>query len=83
MEILRMCIACRNMIDKKSLHRIVKNKEGKVSVDKTFRANGRGAYLCMKSECVELARKKNLLDKALKTKIDDKIYEELSGCAEQ
>lgn len=35
METLRMCIACRNMKDKRQLTRIIKDKEGNIFVDKT------------------------------------------------
>ena len=41
----RMCIACRQMKDKRQLVRIVKNKEGQISVDLTGKQNGRGAYI--------------------------------------
>ena len=40
---LRMCIVCRNMKTKPELIRVVKNKDGEVFIDKTFKANGRGA----------------------------------------
>ena len=35
MEIMRMCIACRQMKDKRELLRIVKDKENNISIDKT------------------------------------------------
>ena len=35
MERERMCIACRQMKDKKQLLRIVKSKEGEITVDLT------------------------------------------------
>lgn len=42
---LRKCVATGEQLPKKELIRIVKNKEGEVSVDPTGKKNGRGAYL--------------------------------------
>ena len=39
----RMCIACREKKDKKSLIRVVCNKEGEISLDFTGKKAGRGA----------------------------------------
>ncbi len=38
---------------------------------------GRGAYLCPEPACLMLARKKRLLDKALKTSVPPEIYQAL------
>lgn len=73
----RMCNGCMKMKPKKELIRIVKNKEGEVSVDLTGKKPGRGAYLCKNTECLEKAFKAKRLDKNLETKIDDEIYERL------
>ena len=53
----RTCIGCSEIKPKKELIRIVKNKEGSIFVDKTSKANGRGAYLCDNIECLEKAIK--------------------------
>lgn len=63
--------------DKKDLIRIVKNKEGEISLDKTGKAQGRGAYLCDNTECLEKAIKSRRLEKSFEMKIADNIYEEL------
>ena len=42
---LRKCVATGEQLPKKELIRIVRNKEGEVSVDPTGKKNGRGAYL--------------------------------------
>lgn len=49
----RKCIACQDRDNKKELVRIVKNKEGHIFLDKTGKANGRGAYICNCSECLK------------------------------
>ena len=73
----RMCNGCMEMKPKKELIRIVKNKEGEVSVDLTGKKPGRGAYLCKNTECLEKSFKAKRLDKNLETKIDDEIYQRL------
>lgn len=39
---------------KKGAVRIVRSKEGELSVDLTGKKPGRGAYLCRSRECLEL-----------------------------
>ncbi len=73
----RTCIGCNETKEKKELIRIVKNKEGDIFVDKTGKANGRGAYLCDNKECLEKAIKTKKLERTFETSIDTKIYEEL------
>ena len=63
--------------DKKDLIRIVKSKDGEISLDKTGKAQGRGAYLCDNAECLEKAIKSRRLEKSFEMKIEDNIYEEL------
>jgi len=74
---LRMCVACRNMQPKKNLIRIVKNNEGDIFVDKTFKANGRGAYICSSIECLEKSIKTKALNRAFKCEISSEIIEKL------
>ncbi len=74
MEIMRMCIACRQMKDKRELLRIVKDKENNISIDKTGKKNGRGAYICKDKECLAKLKKQKLLNKAFKTNISEDVY---------
>jgi hypothetical protein len=74
---MRMCVSCREMQPKKELMRVVRTPEGAVLLDITGRANGRGAYLCKKSACLEKAIKSRALERALETKIDLETYEKL------
>ena len=73
----RTCIGCNGQKDKKDLIRIVKNKEGEIALDKTGKAQGRGAYLCDNAECLEKAIKTRRLEKSFAMKIEDNIYKEL------
>ncbi len=51
----RTCIACRAPGDKRGLTRLVRAADGHVVLDATGRLAGRGAYLCVQTECWELA----------------------------
>jgi predicted RNA-binding protein YlxR (DUF448 family) len=74
---LRKCVACQEMMPKKSLIRIVKTPEAEIQLDSTGKASGRGAYICSKTECFTLARKKNSIERALKSKVTDEVYQQL------
>ena len=75
----RTCIGCNQVKLKKELIRIVKNKEDNIFIDKTGKANGRGAYICNNIECLEKAIKTKKLERAFETSIDSSIYEGLRG----
>lgn len=75
----RTCMGCNIKKDKKDFIRIVKNKEGQISIDRTGKMSGRGAYLCDNIECLEKAIKTKRIDKVFETKIDNEIYEKLRG----
>lgn len=74
---MRKCIATNEVLPKIELIRIVLNKEGKIFVDHSGKANGRGVYIQPKVELVEKAKKNKALSKALKTQVNDEIYEEI------
>ena len=76
---LRKCIISNEQLPKKELIRVVKNKEGIVNVDLTGKLNGRGAYLKRDIKVIEKAIKTRKLDRHLKTKIPQEIYDELLG----
>ena len=75
----RTCIGCNEIKPKKELIRVVKNKENQIFIDKTGKANGRGAYLCNNLECLEKAIKTKKLERTFETTIEPKIYEDLRG----
>ena len=74
---MRKCVATGEMKPKKELIRIVRSKEGEVSLDPTGKKSGRGAYLTLDRDVIELAKKKNVLANHLSTQIDSSLYEEL------
>lgn len=72
---IRTCIACRKEFEKDQLVRIVRTPEGEYIVDKTGKANGRGAYICSSDECVKKLKKNRLLNRAFATAIPDEVYD--------
>ena len=74
---MRMCNGCGEMKSKKELVRVVKSKEGEISLDLTGKKAGRGAYICSNLECLQKARKARRLEKAFSARITDEIYDEM------
>lgn len=75
----RTCIGCNIKKDKKELIRIVKNKEGIISIDKTGKLSGRGAYICGERACLEKIIKTKRLNKEFETNISEDFYNSLRG----
>ena len=73
----RTCIGCNEKKDKKDFIRIVKDNQNNISIDKTGRANGRGAYICDNIDCLEKAIKNKKIEKSFKMIIDNEVYENL------
>lgn len=74
---MRKCLASGESVPKKDLLRIVRTPEGEVKVDTTGKLNGKGAYLKKSLEALEIAKKKNLLSRALEVSVDDEVYKEI------
>lgn len=75
----RICIGCQQVKPKNELIRIVKSPEGEISIDKTGKKSGRGAYICPKKECLKLAEKSRRIEKSFSCRIDAAVYEELEN----
>ena len=75
--VLRCCALTRERLEKKELFRIVRDKEGKVFVDDTYKANGRGCYLKKDKEVIIKAQKNKILDRNLNVNVNNEVYEEL------
>lgn len=80
---MRKCVATGELRPKKELVRIVRSKEGEVSIDLTGKKSGRGAYLSKEKDAIILAMKKNSLRNHLEVDIDDTIYDELLELVEK
>ena len=73
----RTCIGCNSKKDKKELIRVVKNKDGEISIDLTGKKDGRGIYLCKSEECLNKAIKNKRISRTFEMEIDQNIYENL------
>lgn len=73
----RMCTGCLSHRPKTELIRVVKSPDGEISIDKTGKKSGRGAYICNDVECLKKARKSRRLNKAFECEIPGEIYERL------
>ena len=74
---MRTCVVTKEKLPKKELIRVVRNKEGEVSVDETGKQNGKGVYLKRDLEVVNKARNNKALNRYLECEVNDSIYEEL------
>ncbi len=75
----RTCMGCNQKRDKQDLIRIVKDNQKNISIDKTGKKEGRGAYICDDIKCLEKVIKSKRLEKILETPISQEIYENLRG----
>ena len=75
----RTCMGCNQKKDKKELIRIVKNKNNEISVDRTGKKEGRGAYICDDVNCLDKLIKSKRLEKVFEMSISNEIYESLRG----
>lgn len=73
----RTCIGCNIKKDKSNFIRIVKDNQNNISIDRTGKANGRGAYICDNIECLEKAIKNKKIEKSFKMQIEESVYENL------
>ena len=72
--VLRRCVACRQLLDRRQLWRVVRDHKDGVLLDTGM---GRSAYLCPKEECLEDARRRKRLQKALRCQVPDAVLEAL------
>ncbi len=75
----RTCMGCNCKKDKNDFIRIVKNNKNEISIDRTGKKEGRGAYICNDIKCLEKLQKSKRLEKVFKQKIEEEIYENLRG----
>lgn len=76
---LRRCCGCMEMKPKPELIRVVKTKDGDVSLDLTGKAPGRGAYICKSSECFNAARKARRFEREFSIQIPEEVLEKMEA----
>ncbi len=75
----RTCMGCGEKKEKKELIRVAKDKQNNITIDKTGKLNGRGAYICDNINCLEKAIKTKKLERTFEMQISKDIYENLRG----
>ena len=76
---VRTCVACRVRRSQGSLLRVVRKPDATVDIDLAKkRSPGRGAYLCFAISCIEHAKVRRILPRALRCEIKDEVYIQLT-----
>ncbi len=73
----RQCMGCRERKAKRELIRVVRGTDGVVSLDFSGKLNGRGAYICPQTACLQKARKAKSLERSLEVPIPEEVYDRL------
>ncbi len=76
---MRMCVVTREKLPKGELIRVVRTPEGKVIIDESGKANGRGAYLKKDKDVFLKAQKNKILNRVLEVEVPDKVFEDLKN----
>ena len=74
---MRTCVVTREKLPKGELIRVVRTPLGEVIIDKTGKANGRGAYLKKDKEVFLKAKKNKILNRQLEVEVPDKVFDDL------
>ena len=70
-SVLRRCVTCRELRDRRQLWRVIRLADGGIALDQGM---GRSAYLCPSRDCLEEARRRKKLQKGLRCQVADSIY---------
>ena len=77
---MRKCMGCNETKPKKELIRIVREPDGKITLDERGKVSGRGVYICPDINCFAKVKKTGRLARCLEAEIPDGIYEALEEC---
>jgi len=77
MSVKRCCVFTHQIVDRSKLFRVVKDVNGNISIDLSYKKQGRGAYILRDIEVINKAKKKDALARSLHQKIDPSIYDQL------
>ena len=75
----RRCVGCSISKNKIELIRIVRGPNGDVSVDRTGKKSGRGAYICKDETCLKKALKSRKIERDLEIKLSEELMEKLQS----
>ncbi|MEB3307264.1 MAG: YlxR family protein [Cyanobacteriota bacterium] len=72
--VLRRCVSCRQCFDRRNLWRVIRLAGGGIALD---RGMGRSAYLCCSHRCLDEARRRKRLQRALRCQVADHVLDML------
>ena len=75
----RQCVACRQLVPRPGLFRVVRQPDGEVAFDEGQRLNGRGAYVCRNAGCVQAATRRGALQRALRRGVSSELLARLDA----
>lgn len=75
---LRQCTGCGEMKPKTELIRVVRSPEGTISLDRSGKLNGRGAYICNNVECYKKAVKARRFERAFSMQIPETVVAQIA-----
>jgi len=64
-------VTCRQLLDRRQLWRVIRLSEGGMALDQGM---GRSAYVCQNHVCLDEARRRKKLQKALRCQVADSFY---------
>ncbi|WP_164509365.1 RNase P modulator RnpM [Companilactobacillus jidongensis] len=74
---MRKDVLTNQMFPKRELVRIVRDKEGTISIDPTGKKSGRGAYVGLDPDAIKEAKSKKTLEKVFSHAVPEDFYDEL------
>jgi predicted RNA-binding protein YlxR (DUF448 family) len=74
--VLRRCVACRTLADRRHLWRVIRLAGGGFALD---RGMGRSAYVCPSHHCLEDTQRRRRLQRALRCQVPNSILESLQA----
>ena len=75
--IYRICAYSKKSYLRESMFRVVKTPNHEIKIDPSYKLQGRGAYLSKDKEVITNAKKRHILEKALRVVDCQKVYDEL------
>ncbi|NVY97035.1 YlxR family protein [Lactobacillus sp. DCY120] len=74
---MRKNVLNNEMVPKRQLVRIVRNKEGKVAIDPSGKMPGRGAYVGLDAQALQSPQAQKTLARVLQVQLSADFYQEL------
>lgn len=79
---MRKDVVTGEMMPKRQLIRVVRNKDNEVSLDPTGKKPGRGAYVAVDVKVAQKAKQEHTFDKVFNVTLDDDFYDQLIAYAD-